>query len=42
MKLRKKGYTGKYTIVKDYCREIRKQRSIQALYRFETYPGEQA
>jgi transposase len=37
--IKEKGYTGKYTIVKDYCREIRKQRSIQAVYRFETGPG---
>jgi len=40
--IKEKGYKGKYTIVKDYCREIRKQRSIQAVYRFETGPGEQA
>ncbi|MGC8630765.1 MAG: IS21 family transposase, partial [Thermoplasmata archaeon] len=40
--IKDKGYTGKYTIVKDYCRQIRKSRSIQAVYRFETDPGEQA
>jgi transposase len=40
--IKEKGYPGKYTIVKDYCREIRKKRSIQAVYRFETDPGEQA
>jgi len=40
--IKEKGYKGKFTIVKDYCREIRKQRSIQAVYWFETSRGELA
>jgi transposase len=30
------GYDGSYTTVKNYCRTIRKERSIKAVYRFET------
>ena len=40
--IRKKGYTGKYTILKDYCRTVRKDRAINAVIRFETDPGRQA
>ncbi|MGC8618664.1 MAG: IS21 family transposase, partial [Thermoplasmata archaeon] len=36
------GYTGSYTILKDYCRTLRKERAIKAVYRFETEPGKQA
>ncbi|MGC8618849.1 MAG: DDE-type integrase/transposase/recombinase [Thermoplasmata archaeon] len=36
------GYRGSYTILKDYCRTVRKDRSIKAVYRFETEPGKQA
>lgn len=34
--IRKWGYKGSMTILKDYCRTIRKGRSIKAVYRFET------
>ncbi len=40
--IRKWGYDGSMTILKDYCRTIRKERSIKAVYRFETEPGKQA
>ena len=40
--IRKKGYRGKYTILKDYCRTVRKDRAITAVIRFETEPGRQA
>ena len=40
--IRKWGYKGSYTILKDYCRTLRKERSIKAVYRFETEPGKQA
>lgn len=36
------GFTGKYTIVKDFVREIRPKQGIQAVYRYETKPGIQA
>ena len=32
--IRKNGYTGGYTILKEYCRELRKNRKIQAVYRY--------
>ena len=37
-----KGYDGGYTILKEYCHELRKVRSIQAVYRYETEPGKQS
>ena len=40
--LREKGYPGSYTTVKDLCRNIRRQRSIMAVYRYETEPGKQS
>ena len=40
--IRKKGYDGGYTILKDYCHELRKDRRIQAVYRYETEPGKQS
>lgn len=40
--IRKWGYDGSYTISKDYCSTLRKERSIKAVYRFETEPGIQA
>ena len=40
--LREKGYTGSYTTVKRICRKLRKDRSIQAVYRYETEPGKQS
>ena len=38
-KIRKMGYDGGYTILKDYCHELRRDRRIQAVYRYETDPG---
>ena len=40
--IRKFGYDGGYTILKDYCHELRKDRRIQAVYRYETKPGKQS
>lgn len=37
-----KGYSGKYTIVKDFVRQVRPKQRIQAVYRYETKPGVQA
>ncbi|MCL4420969.1 MAG: IS21 family transposase [Candidatus Thermoplasmatota archaeon] len=37
-----KGYLGSYTTVKRLCRELRKDRRIQAVYRYETEPGKQS
>lgn len=34
-----KGYTGKYTILKDYCKGIKKEKTEQATIRIETNPG---
>lgn len=40
--IQKQGYTGKYTILKEYCRAIRGEMQKQATIRFETNPGLQA
>ena len=40
--IRKKGYDGGYTILKEYCHDIRSDRSIPAVYRYETEPGKQS
>ena len=40
--IRKIGYEGGYTILKEYCASIRKDRRIPAVYRYETDPGKQA
>ena len=40
--VRRWGYDGSITILKDYCRTLRKGRSIKAVYRFETEPGRQS
>jgi transposase len=37
-----RGFTGKYTIVKDFVRKVRPPSSVPAVYRFETKPGKQA
>jgi transposase len=37
-----RGYTGKYTQVKQYLRIIRSNSVPAAVYRFETEPGRQA
>jgi len=34
-----KGYTGKYTILKDYCKRIKKEKTERATIRIETNPG---
>ncbi len=36
------GFAGKYTIVKDFVREVRPKQGVQAIYRYETKPGVQA
>jgi transposase len=36
------GYTGKYGLVKEYARSIKKEKSNIAVMRFETMPGKQA
>ncbi|MHB8397099.1 MAG: IS21 family transposase [Thermoplasmataceae archaeon] len=40
--IRKLGYDGGYTILKEYCATVRKDRRIQAVYRYETDPGKQS
>lgn len=40
--IEKKGFKGKYTIVKDFCREIKADEQRKATIRFETNPGLQA
>ncbi|EQB71830.1 MAG: transposase [Thermoplasmatales archaeon A-plasma] len=40
--IRKMGYHGGYTILKEYCHDLRKDRRIQAVYRYETDPGKQS
>jgi transposase len=40
--IRVRGYTGGYTAVKDFVQALRADRKVQAVYRFETPPGEQA
>lgn len=40
--LRRRGYTGGYTILKDYLRPLRQQARGVAVRRFETPPGHQA
>jgi transposase len=35
------GFTGKYTIVKDFVRKIRPKSGACAIYRYETKPGKQ-
>jgi transposase len=38
----KQGYTGKYTILRDYCNQIKGELQKKATIRFETNPGLQA
>jgi transposase len=40
--LRERGYSGGYTILKDYVQPLRSRPSIKPTVRFETAPGEQA
>lgn len=40
--LKERGYTGSYTILKEYVKPFRRQRQPDVTVRFETRPGEQA
>ncbi len=40
--LRKKGFKGPYSLVKQYSRPMRNDRKILAVYRYETDPGKQS
>ena len=40
--IRKIGYEGGYTKLKDYCHELRRDLRIRAVYRYETDPGKQS
>jgi len=40
--IQEKGFTGKYTIVKDFVREVRPKVGVPAVYRYETKPGVQS
>ena len=40
--LRKKGFKGSYSLVKQYSRPMRNNRKILAVYRYETDPGKQS
>ena len=40
--IRRWGYDGQISILRDCCKTLRKERSIKAVYRFETEPGRQA
>jgi len=40
--IQEKGFTGKYTIVKDFVREVRPKSTVHAVYRYETKPGIQS
>jgi transposase len=40
--IRRLGYDGGYTILKGYCHELKKDRRIQAVYRYKTDPGKQS
>ena len=40
--IKKKGYDGSYTILKEYCHDLRKDSAVKAVYRYETEPGKQS
>ena len=40
--IQEQGFSGGYTIVKDFVRKVRPPSSVPAVYRFETKPGKQA
>ena len=40
--IQEQGFTGKYTIVKDYVRNVRPKVGVPTVYRYETKPGVQA
>jgi transposase len=37
--IREKGYSGGYSILKEFCQPLRMDRRLKAVYRFETGPG---
>ena len=37
--IKDEGFTGKYTIVKDFVRSVRPKIGVPAVYRYETNPG---
>ncbi|AFK85490.1 hypothetical protein V518_2386 [Thermoanaerobacterium aotearoense SCUT27] len=41
-RMKEEGYTGGKTILRDYVRQFRPSKHIQAVCRYETKPGEQA
>jgi len=40
--IQERGFTGKYTIVKDFVREVRPKVGVSVVYRYETKPGVQS
>ncbi len=40
--IKEMGFTGKYTIVKDFIHKVRPPQGVPAVYRYETKPGVQA
>jgi transposase len=40
--IQERGYTGKYSIVKDFVKTVRQGTGVPAVYRYETKPGVQA
>lgn len=40
--IEEKGYSGSYSILKDFIRPLREERAKEAVIRFETMPGEQS
>ena len=40
--IQEKEFAGKYTIVKDFVREVRPKVGVPAVYRYETKPGVQS
>lgn len=40
--IQKMGYSGQYTILKEYIRPFRVEHSLEAVYRYETKPGVQS
>lgn len=40
--IQERGFSGKYTVVKDFVREVRPKVGVPAVYRYETKPGIQS
>ena len=40
--LRKKGFQGSYSLVKQYSRPMRNDRKVRVVYRYKTDPGKQS